>query len=55
MDIQRKRNERKRNATAPRYDSQTTLETGVIARESFVSVGSHGIDGETRRLLIHIN
>lgn len=55
MDIQAKRTERKRNATAPRYDSQATLETGVIARESFVSVGSHGIDGETRRLLIHMN
>lgn len=55
MDIQRKRNERKRNATAPRYDSRATLETGVIARESFVSVGSHGIAGETQRLLIHMN
>ena len=53
--ITQKRNERLKESDNPRYDSRATLETGVTARESFVSIGSHGIAGETQRLMIHMN
>jgi hypothetical protein len=53
--ITQKRQRLETESNAPRYDSRATLETGVIALESFVSIGSHGIAGETQRLMIHMN
>ena len=53
--ITQKRQRLETESNAPRYDSRATLETCVIARESFVTVGSHGIDCDTQRIMLHLN
>lgn len=53
--IAQKRSKRLAQSNAPRYDSRATIRSGVVALESFVSIGSHGIAGETQRLMIHMN